>query len=118
MPLYDLTDDEARILAGLAREDANARRGASGAEVAARAAQMHQLADRLRAPVTGVQTRTEYAREFVDPTPGDTPIPWDWMEFDGPPDLTKPPPPAGDHGTRWVARTITIGPWRPVEVGQ
>jgi hypothetical protein len=59
--------------------------------------------------------RIEYAREFVNPLPGDVPCPWN-TEFHGEPDLTKPPPSASRGlPMRWVTRTVIYSSWRPIE---
>jgi hypothetical protein len=67
-------------------------------------------------PDRGAETeRLEIAREFMDPAPGDVPLPWD-AEFHGEPDLAQPPPSASRGlPMHWVTRTVTYGPWRPVD---
>jgi hypothetical protein len=57
--------------------------------------------------------RQEFAREFLAPKWPDEVIPWD-TETRGLPTLSKPPPPCSGHPMRWVTRTVTYSPWRPV----
>lgn len=106
MPLIDLSEDEARLLADMARRDAE--RAAS-----THAPQLNQLADRLQAH-EGEHVHVEYARAFDNPLPDDAPMLWG-SEFHGEPDLSQPPPSASKgNPMHWVTRTVTTGPWRRV----